>query len=195
MNLSFQTFVNRPTTPTTPSLARRPTDPVTTPSPGFRSVVGTASADISFDLDYNNIRSGKRINSAGKEEFERLQVGKWIGKPLPLKLRNPLELISSSGRQELIEDYESQQDQSSSSEEGDLGEYYYYEYYEDGDEDGGTAAEQDTEDPLVAQPTTTSQERELRAFKLNFCLWLILNIPRQKEVEFRGNVEFLGSLW
>ena len=98
MNLSFQTFVNRPTTPTTPSLARRPTDPVTTPSPGFRSVVGTASADISFDLDYNNIRSGKRINSAGKEEFERLQVGKWIGKPLPLKLRNPLELISSSGR-------------------------------------------------------------------------------------------------
>ena len=62
--------------------------------------------------------------------------------------------------QELIEDYESQQDLSSS-EEGDLGEYYYYEYYEDGDdEDGGTAAEQDTEDPLVAQPTTTSQEWE-----------------------------------
>ena len=70
--------MNRPTTPAAPSLARRPTVPVTTPSPGFRSVVGTASADISFDLDYNNdIRSGKRINSnsASKEEFERLQVG------------------------------------------------------------------------------------------------------------------------
>ena len=79
MNLCFQTIVNRPTTPAAPSLARRPTVPVTTPSPGFRSVVGTASADISFDLDYNNdIRSGKRINSnsASKEEFERLQVGK-----------------------------------------------------------------------------------------------------------------------
>ena len=77
----FQTIVNRPTTPTSPSLARRPTVPVTTPSPGFRSVVGTASADISFDLDYNNIRSGKRINSASKEEFDRLQVG--IGKQTP----------------------------------------------------------------------------------------------------------------
>ena len=61
-------------------------------------MVGTASADISFDLDsldYNSIRSGKKVNSASKEEFEQLQVGLEFGlrKSTPLKLRHPLKSI------------------------------------------------------------------------------------------------------
>ena len=67
--------------------------------------------------------------------------------------------------QELIEDYESKQVQSGEANDlGDNGEYYW-EYYEDSDEDddedGGTGAEEDTEDPLLAQPTTVSQERQV----------------------------------